>query len=153
MQENLPDYTPEEICSIFRRQADRSRGVKILMQLTGWPRDKIEKILIDGGYNINLKQEYKSIIQHDEAYNLYKKGWTDSEIANYFGVHREAVRRWRKKHGYVTPKDMTKTQESINKTIELYKQGLKQKEIARILGVSRNCVSKRIQKWRSKCED
>ncbi len=153
MQENLPDYTSEEICSIFRRQADRSRGVKILMQLTGWPRNKIEKILIDGGYDINLKQEYKSIIQHDEALALHKKGWTDSEIANYFGVHREAVRRWRKKHGYLTPKDMNKTQESINLTISLYKQGMRQTDIAQKLGVSKNCVSKRIQKWRATCED
>lgn len=153
MQENLPDYTPEEVCSIYRRQADRSRGVKILMQLTGWPRDKIEKILIDGGYDVNLKQGPKSIVQHDEALTLYKKGWTDSQIANYFGVHREAVRRWRRKHGYGASKNMSKTQESINLTISLYKQGLKQKEIARILGVSRNCVSKRIQKWRATCED
>lgn len=151
--QTLPDYTPKEICSIFRRQADRSRGVKILMQLTGWPKDKIEKILIDGGYDINLKQEYKSTIQHDEALALYKKGWTDPEIANYFGIHREAIRRWRRKHGYVTPKDMTKTQASIDKTIELYKQGMQQTDIARELGVSKNCISKRIQRWRATCED
>lgn len=151
--QNLPDYTPEEICSIYRRQADRSRGVKILMQLTGWPKEKIEKILIDGGYDVNLKQGYKSIVQHDEALTLYKKGWTDSQIANYFGVHREAVRRWRRKHGYLASPDTSKTQASINLTISLYKQGMKPKDIAKKLGISKNCVYKRIQKWRSKCED
>ena len=70
--QNLPDYTPEEICSIYRRQADRSRGVKILMQLTGWPKEN-RKILIDGGYDVNLKQGPKSIVQHDEALTLYKR--------------------------------------------------------------------------------
>lgn len=149
MQEKLPDYTSEEICTIYRNQKDRSRGVKILMQLTGWSKEKIEQILIDRGYTLKHKKVYKCVIQYEEALELYKKNWTDKEIANYFGVNPYSVKQWRKRHGLVQPKDLKKTQESINESIELYLKGFKISEIATKQQLSRNCISKRITRWKN----
>ena len=44
------DYTNSEICRIYRNQKNRSRGVQILIQITGWSPERIEQILTDGGY-------------------------------------------------------------------------------------------------------
>lgn len=143
----MQDYTDIEICSIFRRQEDRSRGVEVLMQLTCWPQERIEDILIKGGYCIEHKQKPKAKINHDEALALYLRGWTNKEIANYFGVNTYSVSQWKKRNGLSIQKDLKPIKESIRLTIELYEAGYSKAEIARQLNVSKNCIAKRIGKY------
>lgn len=102
--EYLEDYTEQEICSIYRRQEDQSLGVKHLMELTEYSRNRIERILIKGGYTINRTNrnpENCKGVPYDKLYELYKKGYSDRTMANMSQISVTGIRDWRTRNGLI----------------------------------------------------
>lgn len=98
-KEILPEYTEKEVCSIFRRQADKTQGVRILSELTGWSKQRIEDILIEGGYKIHrsryARNGAKSRIIDEVALSMYNEGYEDADIAKEFNVAANTIKTWR----------------------------------------------------------
>lgn len=114
----MSDWTEDEICMLYRDAKYKEQQIEILTQLTGFPRWKIENILMEGGY-LELDDKKKEEILKE----YYNNGLSDSAIARKTGVAQSQVSTFLRSKGLAPNGKMYNKKEE--KKVEEVKQEVK----------------------------
>jgi hypothetical protein len=97
-------YTEEEICTIYRSAHKDQDRIQLLQDLTLYSKDKLIKILIKHGYEVDKyrKNAIKKKIRTEKLIHFHSLGMSDVEIGRYLGVVASSVKYWRDKLGLET---------------------------------------------------
>ncbi|MCM1220697.1 MAG: hypothetical protein NC548_40030 [Lachnospiraceae bacterium] len=97
-----------EIVTFYRQAADQKKQIKILAELNGTSKERIESILSDAGYDLHKKRRKPGSTgrtRRSSCADLYPKfkefydlGLSDREIGLRSGCTSSPVRNWRIKN-------------------------------------------------------
>lgn len=140
---NFTCLAEDEIRAKYRMAKDKADMLQVLAELTASSQKEIAEFLgVDEPSGVKRKYtKPKGSINQERAWELYRQGLNDKEMAEQLGVTRSGVNSWRHKHGLpmigVNP---VAVKGSDEERMALYQQGLEDPEIAKALGTSKSSV-------------
>ena len=124
----------DEVRVMYEQAADKRRQVAIMAELMACEEADICDIL---GIP-HTKKRRTGHINEAEALKMHRRGASDAEIADTFGVTKEAVKAWKWRNGLVEVSDEVKAKYAHCR--ELYDLGMNDTEIANLTGINRKSV-------------
>ena len=140
--------TASQVGSSYRQAADKDEQLYILAQLNDISIKEVVDILVDSGYDVNMKEEH---LLYDQIMELWKKQLTDQKIGEAIGKSGNFVAKWRYNRGVeswykVNIKRKPKPSKNSGRMSmrgnykELHDEGMTPVEIAEALGVTKFTV-------------
>ncbi|MHC1696422.1 MAG: helix-turn-helix domain-containing protein [Eubacteriales bacterium] len=102
--------TEDEIRTSYRDAKKPKAQIKILAELNNTSEEAIQQIITGVKPTSPERKKYNRIDDY-EALDMHRQGATEKQIADYFGVTKEAVRSWKKRR--LTTDEINKQEEPI----------------------------------------